>query len=83
MLSNNAPDPPSAPVRAPTTGDLSSQTRPDGYPDPAFVPNPDRAPELSEDERTAMEQELREIGETKMENRVMNCGSDDPAECVQ
>lgn len=83
MLSNSAPEPPSAPERARTTGDLSSQTRPDGYIDPSFVPNPERAPELSEAEREAMEQELREIGEAKMENRVMNCGSDDPAECVQ
>lgn len=83
MLANNEPEPPSMPVRAPTTGDLSSQKKPDGYPDPSFVPNPERAPELSEAEREAMEQELREIGEAKMENRVMNCGSDDPAECVQ
>lgn len=77
------PEAPSTPVLPHTTGEIKTQVKGDGYPDTEFIPNPVRLPELSEEERAAMRQDLAETGRQSMENRVMTCGAEDPAECVQ
>lgn len=77
------PEPPTLPEQPTTTGELADKVTRDGYPDPHFIPNPDRRPELSEAEREAMEADLRETGDEKMNNRVMNCGAEDPADCIE
>jgi len=75
--------PPTATHYPQNSSDLKSQVKRDGYPDPNFVPNPERLPELTEEEREVMKQDLRTAGRERMENRVMTCGAEDPADCVE
>lgn len=77
------PEPPKTPVLPHTTGELKTQVKQDGYPDADYIPNPERLPELSEEERAAMLEDLSETGRQSMENRVMTCGAEDPADCVE
>ena len=76
---------PPAEVQRPVTPDeeLKSKVRRDGYPDPNYVPNPKREPALTPEESTAIMAEMGELGRQRMENRIMNCGAEDPANCVQ
>jgi hypothetical protein len=83
IVTFDKPGPPK-PVEYPrTAGELKNKVKWDGYPDTSFVPNPERLPELSKQERAEIEAELAETGESLMENRIMDCGAEDPADCVQ
>lgn len=77
------PEPPTLTEQPTTTGDIKSRVGWDGYPDPDFVPNPERLPELSEEERAAIEEDLKETGRARLENRVLTCGATNPGDCVQ
>ena len=77
------PEPPKVPEYPVTEGDIKSKVKRDGYPDPEFLPNPDRLPELTRKEREAMREELEQAGRERMENRVMTCDAEGPADCVQ
>ena len=87
LLSSIIGDEQDAPQRPelPSTPDeeLKSKVKWDGYPDSTYVPNPERVPELSAEEEAAAKEELSTLSEKRLENRIMDCGAEDPADCVQ